>query len=248
MTDSSTPFLPETNENSESNTPFTPRYPASPSTASYGGLRVNVRQISNNFPIENALVTISRRTEASDEILDEIRTTGTGETETLELPAPPLDYSLNSDSPKPYSEYTISVTADGYEPVQIVDSEILPSVTSLQNIEMLPQTSMQGTEETFVIPDHTLYGIYPPKIEEDEIKEITQSGEIVLNRVVIPEFVVVHDGLPNNSSAKNYYVRYRDYIKNVASSEIYATWPEATIYANILAIQSFTLNRVYTEW
>ena len=248
MTDSFTPFSPEITENSENVTPSTPRYPASPSTASYGGLRINVRQISNNFPIENALVTISRRDDTSGEILDEIRTTGTGETETLELPTPPLDYSLNPDSPKPYSEYTISVTADGYEPVQIIDSEVLPSVTSLQNIEMLPQTTVTGTEETFVIPDHTLYGMYPPKIEEDEIKEITQSGEIVLSRVVIPEFIVVHDGLPNNSSAKNYYVRYRDYIKNVASSEIYATWPEAAIYANILAIQSFTLNRVYTEW
>ncbi len=59
---------------------------------------------------------------------------------------------------------------------------------------------------------------------------------------------MVHDGPPTDNSATNYYVRYADYIKNVASSEIYATWPEATIYANILAIMSFTLNRVYTEW
>lgn len=44
------------------------------------------------------------------------------------------------------------------------------------------------------------------------------------------------------------YVRYKDYIKNVASSEIYATWPTNTIRANVLAIMSFTLNRVYTEW
>ena len=248
MTDSFTPFLPEETTNEVDQPSTGPRYPASMDTASYGGLRINVRQLSNNFPIENALVTITRRTDDSGEILDEIRTTGTGETETLELPTPPLDYSLTPGSPKPYSEYTISVSAEGYEPVQIVDSEVLPSVTSLQNIEMLPQTSVMDTEETFIIPDHTLYGDYPPKIEEDEIKEITQSGEIVLSRVVIPEFVVVHDGLPNNSSAKNYYVRYRDYIKNVASSEIYATWPESTIYANILAIQSFTLNRVYTEW
>ena len=77
---------------------------------------------------------------------------------------------------------------------------------------------------------------------------MAESGEIVLREVVIPEFVVVHDGLPEDKSAKNYYVRYRDYVKNVASSEIYATWPEATIYANVLAIQSFTLNRVFTEW
>ena len=58
----------------------------------------------------------------------------------------------------------------------------------------------------------------------------------------------MHDGPPSDSRAKDYYVTYKDYIKNVASSEIYATWPEATLTANILAIQSITLNRVYTEW
>ena len=58
----------------------------------------------------------------------------------------------------------------------------------------------------------------------------------------------MHDGPPSDSGAQNYYVKYKDYIKNVASSEIYATWPEATLLANILAIQSITLNRVYTEW
>jgi len=66
--------------------------------------------------------------------------------------------------------------------------------------------------------------------------------------VVIPEYIVVHDGSVNDTTAPDYYERYRDYIKNVASSEIYATWPDDTIRANILAIMSFTLNRVYTEW
>ena len=102
--------------------------------------------------------------------------------------------------------------------------------------------------DNVVIPAHTLYGDYPPKIAEAEIKPLSQSGEIVLSRVVIPEFIVVHDGAPTDSTAGDYYVRYRDYIKNVASSEIYATWPKAAIRANVLAIMSFTLNRVYTEW
>src|SRR5699024_12102093 len=62
------------------------------------------------------------------------------------------------------------------------------------------------------------------------------------------EYVVVHDGPVNDAQAKNYYQRYKDYIKNVACSEIYATWPADTIRANVLAIMSFTLNRVYTEW
>ena len=75
-------------------------------------------------------------------------------------------------------------------------------------------------ERNIVITANTLYGNFPPKIPEDEIKPITESGEIVLSRVVIPEYVIVHDGPPSDSSANDYYVRYRDYIKNVVSSEI----------------------------
>lgn len=71
--------------------------------------------------------------------------------------------------------------------------------------------------DTIVIDAHTLYGEYPPKIPESEIKTVEETGEIVLSRVVIPEYVVVHDGAPGDSTAANYYVRYRDYIKNVAS-------------------------------
>ena len=113
---------------------------------------------------------------------------------------------------------------------------------------MRPSDTGGEEEEVFVIPAHTLYGDYPPKIAEDEIKPTNESGEIVLSRVVVPEYIVVHDGSPRDTTATNYYVKYKDYIKNVASSEIYATWPANTIRANVLAIMSFTLNRVYTEW
>lgn len=99
-----------------------------------------------------------------------------------------------------------------------------------------------------MIGPHTLFGNYPPKIAESEIKPMTESGEIVLSRVVIPEYVIVHDGAPSDSSAVIIGCCYRDYIKNVASSEIYATWTDAAIRANVLAIMSFVLNRVYTEW
>lgn len=149
---------------------------------------------------------------------------------------------------QPYSEYNIEVNAPGYEPVMVSGTEVLPDSLALQPIEMNPIEVEQEEEETIVIPDHTLYGEYPPKIPEDEIKPVDETGEIVLSRVVIPEYVVVHDGVPSDSTAPNYYVKYKDYIKNVASSEIYATWPENAIYANILAIMSVTLNRVYTEW
>jgi len=120
-------------------------------------------------------------------------------------------------------------------------------VTAIQNVRLRP-LDQAGQQEVFVIPAHTLYGNYPPKIPEEEIKPTNETGEIVLSRVVVPEYIVVHDGSPSDSTAQNYYVKYRDYIKNVASSEIYATWPQNTIRANVLAIMSFTLNRVYTEW
>ena len=63
----------------------------------------------------------------------------------------------------------------------------------------------------------------------------------------IPTTITVHLGTPS-SNARNVRVPFIDYIKNVASSEIYPTWPTASLRANILAIQSFAMNRVFTEW
>lgn len=212
-----------------------------------GRLQINVTANVGLIPIENASITISFTGEP-DSTIETLSTDSSGQTQAVNLKTPPLQYSLTPNSPMPYSEYTVSVTAPGYEPVIVSGVEVLPNVTAVQNIEMTPTEMTQDTEEIIAIPDHTLYGDYPPKIPEDEIKPMDESGEIVLSRVVIPEFIVVHDGVPNDSTAPNYYVRYRDYIKNVVSSEVYATWPENALYANTLVIMSFTLNRVYTEW
>ena len=64
---------------------------------------------------------------------------------------------------------------------------------------------------------------------------------------VVPQEITVHLGAPS-ASAANVTVPFTDYVKNVASSEIYPTWDESALRANILAITSFALNRVYTEW
>lgn len=221
---------------------------AQPDRSYLGQLQVNVTSTLGLIPIQDATVTISY-TGVPDVTVEQLRTDSSGQTQTVELPAPPPEYSMEPEQPRPYSEYNIQVNAPGYEPVMVSGTEILPDVTALQPIQMRPlQTAPSDEEEMIVIPDHTLYGEYPPKIPEDEIKPMDESGEIVLSRVVIPEYVIVHDGVPDDRTAANYYVRYRDYIKNVASSEIYATWTENAIYANVLAIMSFTLNRVYTEW
>ena len=212
-----------------------------------GKLQINVTSSLGLIPISDATVTISY-TGLPDTTVEKLSTDSSGQTAQVELPAPPLEYSVEPSEQMPYSEYNIQVDAPGYESVMVSGTEILPDVTAIQPIQMIPLETARENEETIVIPDHTLYGIYPPKIPEAEIKPMDESGEIVLSRVVIPEYVVVHDGVPDDSTAGNYYVRYRDYIKNVVSSEIYATWGENAIYANTLAIMSFTLNRVYTEW
>lgn len=212
-----------------------------------GRLQINVTSEITARPVPDATVQISY-TGVPDSTLEEVTTDTSGQSETLELAAPPLEYSLNPQiEEQPYSEYTLDITAPGYEPMSIAGAEILPDVTAIQNVQLRPLADNEA-ENVFVIPAHTLYAEYPPKIPEDEIKPVNETGEIVLSRVVVPEYIVVHDGSPRDTTAQNYYVRYKDYIKNVASSEIYATWTKNTIRANVLAIMSFTLNRVYTEW
>lgn len=218
-------------------------------TAAYSGnIRISVVSSVGMVPIENATVSISYTGDPGEPLVV-LTTDSSGQTPVTELPAPPLELSLQPENEQqPYSEYNIEITAEGYEPVLVSGSEIFADELSLQPVRMNPLATTDEGEKTVIIPAHTLFGDFPPKIPEDEIKPMPESGEIVLSRVVIPEYVIVHDGVPSDSTARNYWVRYKDYIKNVASCEIYSTWPENAIYANILVIQSFTLNRVYTEW
>lgn len=220
-------------------------FPTQTETANFGKLRLSVSSQNNYTPIENATIQIAD-TGSPQNIIEELTTDDSGQTPTIELPAPPFEYSQEAGSAQPYSEYTFTIQAEGYSSLTISGAQILTDATALQNIRMTPQ--VPAGRSPIVVPPHTLYGDFPPKIAESEIKDLTETGEVVLSRVVIPETIVVHDGPPSDRSARNYYVPFKEYIKNVASSEIYATWPESTIIANCLAIISFTLNRVFTEW
>jgi len=198
-------------------------------------------------PIEGATVSISSPAQPTS-VIEELTTDVSGLTPEIEVPAPPVDYSLEPSEVQPYAEYNIRIAQPEYTPVSIANMQVLADVAALQNATMRQATEPDAAGSLYVIPPHTLFGDFPPKIAEPEIVPEAETGEIVLRQVVIPEFIIVHDGPPTDTSAANYYVRFRDYIKNVACSEIYATWPESTIQANVLAILSFTLNRVFTEW
>ena len=211
-----------------------------------GKMRINVYDKQQGIPLADARISLAY-TGNPERIINEITTDSEGAVNLDDLPTPPVEYSMEPGENQPFSEYTIDVNADGYEEINISGIDVFSGETSIQNV-YLNEDNREVPEDNIVIPVNTLYGSYPAKIPETEIKPVRQSGEIVLSRVVIPETIVVHDGVPTDSTALDYYVRYKDYIKNVASSEIYSTWPRQTLEANILAIMSFTLNRVYTEW
>lgn len=212
-----------------------------------GFLQINAVSETNQIPIENARIEIAS-TGNPNETIEQITTNEDGRAPEIELAAPPLEYSMEPTDNQPYSEYNLKISADGYDDAIITGIQILSGEIGLQNIRMAPSATSDDSYNPTIIGGHTLWEFYPPKIAEAEIKPMNESGEIVLSKVVVPEYIVVHDGAPTDTTATDYYVPYKDYIKNVASCEIYATWPDATITANILAIISFTLNRVYTEW
>lgn len=223
-----------------------------------GFLTVNVIDKTTNAPIKNATVNIYSIPQASGEspalVLQNLKTNESGQVTNLTLQAPDISYSEQPSDVQPYSDYLVEVIADGYETVLINGTQVLPVVEARQSVPLTPRTRSKNfysrqNEIVFDIGAHTLFGNYPAKIPEASLKQLPPpTGFVVLDNPVVPEFIVVHDGLPTDSSAKNYWIPFKEYIKNVASSEIYSTWPTQTIYANVIAIISFTLNRVFTEW
>lgn len=212
-----------------------------------GRLKVKVTTGENLFPVNNAKILISETGSPSDYIY-ELTTDSGGTSETVYLDSPPLEYSLEPGDNQPYSEYNIKVSSPGFEERTISGIQIFQNELGVQNVRLNMANMDNDVYNPTVIAGHTLWEYYPPKIAEEPIKPINESGEIVLNRVVVPETIIVHDGVPTDQTATNFYVPYADYIKNVACCEIYTTWPREAIKANVLAIMSFTLNRVYTEW
>lgn len=230
------------------------RYPATMARQSTGKLVVDVFTRGQNrtlSPVPDATVVIRERSNGTRQRqpVEVLRTNESGKTETISLSSPPMELTQEPPQDQPYSTYDIEIQAPGYTTLLIEGTQIFADTTAIQNVTLEPAGEMERQLNEIFIQPHTLWGSYPPKIPEAEIKpEPPPTGFIVLDQPVIPQYVIVHAGVPDDPSAPNYYVGFKDYIKNVASSEIFPTWPENTIRSNVLAILSFTLNRVFTEW
>ena len=206
-----------------------------------GQLQINTFMEDLGRPAEDASVRVIDPD--SGNILEEVRTNALGKAPELTFATPPLEYSMSAGQPRPFNQYNLIVSYPGYEETVIENVQMYPQITAVQNVTLKP------TFSGLLIPYPTLWGNFPPKIPEEAIKELPfPENLVVLPEPVVPELIVVHQGRPENADAANVTVPFTDYVKNVASSEIYSTWPRETLKANILAIISFTLNRVYTEW
>lgn len=242
-------------------------YPPNNARQSVGRLIIQLStdpQVGALAPISNVQITIKQTSSTGDEtVLAELLTDEVGQTPPVELEVPPLDYSLDPNNTQmPYSTYRIETSSSNYIDTLVRGAQVFADTLSIQPIYLQPTTRFQHQigvnsrhpytiqlSEDIIIGPATLYGNYPAKIPEAEIKPIIPgSGFITLSSVIVPEYIIVHAGSPNDNTAPNYTVPFLDYISNVASSEIYPTWPKETIRANIIAIVSFTLNRVFTEW
>ena len=208
-----------------------------------GYLKINVYGENIANPVKSANIKILK----NDQEIFTTKTDENGKTELITLDTVDKSYSESKQTKvKPYETYDIIVEALGLNPIRINGVQIFDDVTSIQDVYLTSIDNEQG-EKTDNLPPNTLWGNYPSEIIEDT-EENNKVAPIVLKEVLIPSTIVVHDGTPSNTNAPNYTVPFTDYIKNVASSEIYSTWPTETIKANVLAIISFTLNRIYTEW
>ncbi|MCL2603086.1 MAG: peptidoglycan-binding protein [Defluviitaleaceae bacterium] len=190
------------------------------------------------LPVPHAQITVSQ----NGNVLHEFQTDESGIGNSITLDAPDIGLTLDYDfMGVPYGLYDVKAEAPGFTPAVRHGLEILDTETSILPISMVPLVE-EGQVSDLEIGYHNL--------TSTEGRSMERPGPFmprVLSEVIIPEFITVHLGRPDRP-ARNVRVPFPYYIKNVCSHEIYATWPPASLEANIYCQISLTLNRIFTEW
>ncbi len=214
-----------------------------------GTLRIELTA-GGALPVTDAVVRVK---DISGELIyEQTLTLGSeGISNAFELEAPDADTGLNENEiPAPYALYNVEVLSGDFARAYVNGVQIFAGEEAILIVPLQPDTASfpsANLPETFVIPPSGLR--LPPQPAGDESTLLPKAPASQLHSFpFIPEYITVHLGNPTDFSAKNVTVTFQDYIKNVASSEIYPTWPEEAIRANIIAQISFVLNRVFTEW
>ncbi|MBE6013472.1 MAG: hypothetical protein E7234_13110 [Lachnospiraceae bacterium] len=238
-----------------------------------GYLRIELRLGNNYMPIPNANILVK---EPNGNIIYNIFTDEMGSTAKVDLSAPDevISYEPGADTTS-FSTYDVEVPAfGGYATLTIKGVQIFPNKLAILPIHNFPiapnSTPEESAMEIIIKPTSPLTETEPEdsgpaqqssfsqkknifttnierKIRIMDHEGKTQFTPLPANDITVPNYITVHLG-PPDSDALNVRVPFIDYIKNVASSEIFPTWPEAAIKANIYAQISFALNRIFTVW
>ena len=207
-----------------------------------GYLKVVATAAEGALPIPGARVTVFN----DKGTLYQLTADESGITEPVSLEAPDVELTLDANyEGVPYSVCDVTIEAPHYTPLTVHGVEILDTETSILPVNMLPLLE-QGQQLNYYTPPHNLVSGEERNMENPG--EYTPPRGRVLNEVIIPEFITVHLGRPDNPNARSVRVPFTYYIKNAASHEIFSTWPPASLEANIYCIISLTLNRIFTEW
>ena len=207
-----------------------------------GILRIQAFAARQSAPVEGVTVNI-----VGDGFTAARMTDAEGNAADVTLTAPDCALSLEEDNTTrlPYAVCSLTASKAGYRTVRIQGIQVFAGQVTLAQPEMIPETEEDRDVENppIVIPPHPLFagGGGSGRAPADP------CAPRVLDRVIIPKNITVHLGKPA-ASARNVTVSFRRYIANVASSEVYPTWPESALRANIHCQISLALNRIYTEW
>ena len=209
-----------------------------------GYLKVQARTAQEAIPLDGARIQVF---DDEGNLLYRLATDESGETQTVPLETLDGSFSQNPNYVgDPYVSYGVTVDAVGFESVSVTDIPIFDGETATLPVTLMPlqePTARQAAENV----ESTSVGGFGVEMPEVRNQEGTSADARILRQVVIPNPITVHLG-PPGSYAANVETSFSNYVKNVASSEIYPTWPDSALRANIYAIMTFALNRVYTEW
>ena len=191
-------------------------------------------------PVEGAVVETYLW--STGETIEQI-TGSAGKTSPILAETPDANLSLDPSYTGPaYSLANVTIRAQGYQPLVVEGVQLFDGIESILPASLTPALGRSSLPLAIRIPENALHS---------SAARHPQGGSVglerILRQVYIPENITVHLGRPD-SAARNVTLPFPAYIKNVASSEIYPTWPESSLRANILAQIGFALNRVYTEW
>ena len=220
---------------------------------SQGYLSIETRIADGGIPIEGAKIYIipsGQGSEVSESFYrNYLITDSSGNTGFIrfDTPDPAITENINN-SLIPYSVVDVYAVADGFFPTRVKNVQIYGDTQSVLPITLLPVSGSYADSDNGVI----IYDIPANQLLTNDSHSMSgpsadQAEPLIAEEIFIPEYITVHLGTPA-SNARNVTVPFTEYIKNVASSEIYPTWPEEALRANIAAITSLTLNRFFTEW